>query len=72
MVDLALLSAEMTAGIYKKLIEEIANTFYYEPLPPEAHQVIIAAWTRGGLLPPSAIEAMVPRTEPETMQCPMN
>jgi hypothetical protein len=70
MIDLALLSAEMTAGIYRKPIDEIAKTFQYEPLPPEVRQVIVAAWIRGGLLPPSAIKAMVPRREPETIECP--
>jgi hypothetical protein len=60
MMDLALLSAEMTAGIYKKPIEEIAKTFHYEPLPPEVRALIIAAWMRGGLLPRLAIETMVP------------
>lgn len=60
-LDLAILSAEMAAGLYKKPIEEIAKTFQYEPLPPETRMVIIAAWQRGGLLPKQAIEELVPR-----------
>jgi hypothetical protein len=60
MMDLALLSAEMTAGIYKKPIAEIAKTFHYEPLPGEIRTVIISSWARGGLLPKSVIEQMAP------------
>jgi hypothetical protein len=62
MMDLALLSAEMTAGIYKKPIAEIAKTIHYEPLEPEVRQVIIASWMRGGMLPAATIERMVPET----------
>ena len=31
-------------------------------------QVIVAAWTLGGLLPPAAITAMVPVAEPEAVE----
>lgn len=37
----------------QKPIEEIAKTFQYEPLPGA---VVVAAWTRGGLLPRAAID----------------
>jgi hypothetical protein len=60
MMDLALLHAEMAAGIYKKPINEIVKTFQYEPVPGEVRAVIMASWQRGGLLPRQAIEEMVP------------
>lgn len=60
MMDLALLSAEMTAGIYKKPIDVITKQFTYEPLPGEVRTVIISSWMRGGLLPREAIEQMIP------------
>jgi hypothetical protein len=60
MLDLAILNAEAAAGMYKKPIEAIAREFRYDPLSNEIRTVIIAAWTRGGLLPRAAIEQMVP------------
>ena len=60
MMDLALLSAEVANGMYKKPIEVLAKEVHYEPLPPEIRVAIIAAWTRGSTLPAAAIEAMVP------------
>jgi hypothetical protein len=41
-------------------IEVLAKDVRYEPLPPEVRTAVIAAWTRGGLLPEAAIEQMVP------------
>jgi hypothetical protein len=70
MLDLALLSAEIVYGLYKKPVEMIAKELVYDPLPPEIRGVIVAAWTRGGLLPPAAIGAMVPAAEPEATECP--
>jgi hypothetical protein len=60
MMDLALLSAEITNGMYRKPIDVIAREFQYDPLPAEVRAVVIAAWTRGGLLPATAIDKMVP------------
>lgn len=60
MLDLAILNAEAAAGMYKKPIEEFAKAVHYEPVPGELRPVIIAAWSRGGLLPRAAIEQMVP------------
>ena len=54
----------------KKPIEEVANAFRYDPSPDEVRTVIIASWKRGGLLPPAAIEQMVPGAEPEATECP--
>jgi hypothetical protein len=62
MMDLALLAAEIANGMYKKPIDVIAKEFRYDPLPAEVRTVVIAAWTRGGLLPRAAIEKMVPAT----------
>jgi hypothetical protein len=58
MMDLALLSAEIANGMYKKPIEAIAREIHYDPLPEDVRTVIIAAWMRGGLLP--AATRMVP------------
>jgi hypothetical protein len=62
-LDLAILNAEAAAGMYKKPIEELAKQVHYEPLPGEVRAIVIAAWTRGGLLPAAAIEGMVPNSE---------
>jgi hypothetical protein len=60
MMDLALLQAELANGMYKKPIAVLAKEFQYEPLPQEVRAVIIAAWSRGGLLPKATVESMVP------------
>jgi hypothetical protein len=60
MMDLAILSAEAAAGMYKKPVETLAREFRYDPLPPEVRAVVIAAWIRGDMLPKTAIEQMVP------------
>lgn len=70
MMDLALLQAEIVNGMYKKPLEAIVKEYRYEPLPDEVRAVIIASWTRGGMLPPAAIEQMVPAAE--TSKCPTN
>jgi hypothetical protein len=59
-LDLALLSAEITNGMYKKPVDALAREFRYDPLPDEVRTVVIAAWIRGGLLPKAAIERMIP------------
>jgi hypothetical protein len=46
--------------MYKKPIDAIVKEFRFDPLPPEVRTVVIAAWTRGGLLPRATIEQMVP------------
>src|SRR5277367_4828877 len=56
MLDLAVLDAEAAAGMFKKPVEELARQVHYEPLPPEIRGVIVAAWTRGGMLPAAAVE----------------
>lgn len=60
MLDLAVFKAELETGMFKKPIEVLAKEFQYDPIPNEVRTVIIAAWTRGGLLPRAAIEQMVP------------
>jgi hypothetical protein len=59
-MDLALLSAEIANGMYKKPVEVLAREIHYEPLPPEVRTIVIAALTRGGLLPAATVERMVP------------
>jgi hypothetical protein len=60
MMDLALLNAEIANGMYKKPVELLAKEIHYQPLPDEIRAVIIAFWKRGGLLPATIIEGMVP------------
>jgi hypothetical protein len=60
MLDLAVLSAEIANGLYKRPLDVIAKQFTYEPLPPEVRAVIIAGWIRGGLLPQAVVDRMVP------------
>jgi len=68
MMDLALLQAEIANGMYKNPLDAIVREFRYDPLPDEVRAVIVASWTRGGLLPPAVIEQMVPAAE--AMECP--
>jgi hypothetical protein len=60
MMDLAILQVEIASGMYKKPIEAMAREFRYDPLPAEVRTVVIAAWTRGRLLPKAAIEQIIP------------
>jgi hypothetical protein len=60
MLVLAVLNAEAAAGMFKKPIEELARQVHYEPLPPEVRAIVIAAWTRGRMLPAVTVEEMVP------------
>jgi hypothetical protein len=57
MLDLALLSAEIANGMYKKTILE---EYRYDPLPDEVRAAIVTSWKRGGLLPAAVVETMVP------------
>jgi len=61
MMDLALLSAEVANGMYEKPIDVLAREIHYDPLPDDVRTVIIAAWSRGGLLPRAAVEQMAPQ-----------
>jgi hypothetical protein len=76
---LAILQAEAAAGIYEKPIDMFAREVHYEPLPAEVRTVVIAAWTRGALLPRAAIEQIVPErvlarscSAPEHQNCGQN
>lgn len=62
MMDLAILQAEAAAGMYRKPLEVLAREVHYEPLPAEVRTVVIAAWTRGGLLPRTIVEQIIPRS----------
>jgi hypothetical protein len=63
MLDLALLSAEIANGMYRKPIDALAREFRYDPLPDEVRPVIIASWKQGGLLPAAVVEQMVPAAQ---------
>lgn len=58
--------------MYKKPVEAMAREFRYDPLPAEDRTVVIAAWTRGGLLPRAAIEKMVPERIPQESLPPLS
>jgi len=60
MLDLAVFKAELETGMFKKPADVVAREFQYDPLPAEVRTLVIAAWTRGGLLPRATIEQMVP------------
>ena len=71
MMDLALLSAEIANGMYKKPIEMLAKEIHYEPLPDEVRAVIIASWKRGGGIAAAGVDrgwrsAGSPRRRPKT------
>jgi hypothetical protein len=66
MMDLALLSAEIANGMYKKPIDALAKEIKYDPVPDDVRLVMIASWKRGGLLPATVIEHMVPLQEHAT------
>jgi hypothetical protein len=67
MLDLAVLNAEAAAGMFKKPVDQLVKEFQYEPLPSDVRAVIVAAWSRGGLLPAAAIQQMVPVAQPEAI-----
>jgi len=60
MMDLALLNAEIANGMYKKPIEMLAKEIRYDPRPDDVRVVVIQSWKNFGLLPPAAIDQMVP------------
>jgi hypothetical protein len=70
--DLTILQAEAAPGMYKKPVEAMAREFRFDPLPAEVRTVVIAAWTRGGLLPRAAIEQMVPERIPQESLPPLS
>ena len=63
MLDLAVFKAEIETGMFKKPVDALAKEFQYEPLPADVRTIIIAAWTRGGLLPAATVEEMLPTNE---------
>jgi hypothetical protein len=50
-MDLALLSAEIANGMYKKPPEVLAKEFRSDPPPDEVLAAIVASWKRGDYLP---------------------
>ena len=67
MLNLAVFKAELETGIFKKPVDATATEFQYDSLPNEVRTVVIAAWSREGLLPRAAIEQMVPTKEPASI-----
>lgn len=58
MMDLALLNAELAAGMYRTP-QEAAGQLRYAPMPVEKRQVVIAAFINWGMLPPEQVEAII-------------
>jgi hypothetical protein len=58
MMDLAILSAEAAAGMYKKPVEMLAREFRYDPLPPDVRAVVVRARICG--VAEGDVESMVP------------
>ena len=46
--------------MFKKSVEVLAKEFQYEPLPVEVRGIIVAAWTRGGMLSKASADTVVP------------
>jgi hypothetical protein len=67
MLDLAVFKAEIETGMFKKPVDALVREFQYEPLPADVRTVIIAAWTRGGLLPAAIVDQIVPIQSPTTV-----
>jgi len=59
MLDLAVLSAEVAAGMYRSE-EEAAAKLRYAPMLPERRQVVINMFVNWGALPREQVEALVP------------
>jgi hypothetical protein len=58
MLDIAVLNAEVANGIYASE-SEAAEGMRYAPMAPEHRQVVIAAFTRWGMLPKAQAETIV-------------
>jgi hypothetical protein len=58
MMDLALLNAEIAAGLYRTQ-DEAAERLRYAPMPEERRQLVIAAFMQWGLIPKAQVEAIV-------------
>ena len=57
-LDLALLNAEISVGMYRTP-QEAADKLRYAPMPDEKRQVVIATFIRWGMLPKEQVEAIV-------------
>jgi hypothetical protein len=60
MLNLAFLNAEIANGMYHKPFDVIAKEIHYELLAPDVREVIVRSWQNIGMLPPAAVEQMVP------------
>lgn len=62
MLDLALLNAEISAGMYRTP-QEAAAGIRYAPMPEEKRSIVITAFINWGMIPKEQVEAMVPQLE---------
>jgi hypothetical protein len=63
MMDLALLNAEITAGIYRTA-PEAAEHLRYAPMPEERRQIVINTFVRWGMLPEAMVQTIVGPARP--------
>jgi len=59
MMDLALLSAEVSAGMYRSE-QEAAQKLHYAPMPEERRIIVIQQFITWGMLPKAQVEKIVP------------
>lgn len=57
-LDLAILDAELNAGLYKKNENQIMEELRYKPLPPELREQIVITYRRWGRLPEANIQVL--------------
>lgn len=58
MLDLALLNAEISAGMYRTA-EEAAGQLRYAPMPEEKRTVVVQAFIGWGMIPKEQVEVIV-------------
>lgn len=58
-LDLAILNAELDAGLYRKDAETIKEELRYKPLPGEIREQIVLTYRRWGRLPMLEVEEIV-------------
>lgn len=59
MLDLAVLSAEVSAGMYRSE-QEAAQKLHYAPMPEERRTIVIQQFITWGMLPKAQVESIVP------------
>lgn len=58
-LDLAILNAELDAGLYRKNEKEIKEELRYKPLPPEMREQIVIVYRKWGRLPEPVVQEII-------------